>query len=100
MRAVEQLNMYPSFLLSDFRLELPEADIPQIAMVKGDQKSLSIASASILAKTARDTVMQSLDAQYAQYQLANHKGYGTLLHRKKIQELGYSPIHRKTFKIK
>lgn len=100
MRALEGLSIYPNFLLTDFRLELPELDIPQTAIVKGDQKSLSIASASILAKTARDEMMLKLDQEYARYEFANHKGYGTLLHRNKIKQFGHSPIHRKTFKIK
>lgn len=100
MRAIEKLSIFPNFLLTDFRLELPELDIPQTAIVKGDQKSLSIASASILAKTARDEMMSDLDKQYSDYEFAKHKGYGTLLHRMKIKQLGHSPIHRKTFKLK
>ena len=99
-RALEMLCCFPDFLLTDFRLELPELDIPQAALVKGDQRSLSIAAASILAKTARDEFMCGLDPQYPQYEFARHKGYGTLFHRRKIEMLGYSPIHRKTFKIK
>lgn len=99
-RALEQLTIIPNYLLTDFRLELPESEFPQTAIVKGDQKSLSIASASILAKTARDEVMCELDKEYPQYHFAIHKGYGTLAHRMKIKQLGPSPIHRKTFKIK
>ncbi len=99
-RALENLSIFPNFLLTDFRLELPELDIPQTAIVKGDQKSLSIASASILAKTARDEMISNLDSQYAGYNFTSHKGYGTLAHRKKIKQLGHSPVHRKTFKIK
>ncbi|MBL8050143.1 MAG: ribonuclease HII [Anaerolineales bacterium] len=99
-RAIEALHFIPDFLLTDFRLELPELDIPQTAIVKGDQKSLSIASASILAKTARDEIMCQLDSLYPKYHFANHKGYGTLAHRTKIKKFGYSPLHRKTFKLK
>jgi ribonuclease HII len=99
-RALESLPVFPGYLLTDFRLELPELDIPQTAIVKGDQRSLSIACASILAKTARDEFMRELDAQFPEYNFSNHKGYGTLLHRKKIEQFGRSPIHRKTFKIK
>lgn len=99
-RALENLSISPHFLLTDFRLELPESEIPQTAIVKGDQKSLSIASASILAKTARDEMMCELDKEYPQYHFEIHKGYGTLTHRTKIKQLGYSPIHRKTFKLK
>jgi len=100
LRALEALHFIPDFLLTDFRLELPELDIPQTAIVKGDQKSLSIASASILAKIARDEMMCKLDVQYPKYHFVNHKGYGTLSHRTKIKKLGHSPVHRKTFKIK
>lgn len=100
MRALGKLSIFPNYLLTDFRLELPELDISQTAIVRGDQKSLSIASASILAKTTRDEMMRELDEQYPQYHFSNHKGYGTLLHRTKIKQIGYSAIHRKTFKLK
>jgi ribonuclease HII len=99
-RALEMLPLFPDFLLTDFRLELPELDLPQAALVKGDQRSLSIAAASILAKTARDELMCEFDSQYPEYNFPRHKGYGTFLHRNKITALGISPIHRKTFKIK
>ena len=99
-RALEMLNCFPDFLLTDFRLELPELDIPQAALVKGDQRSLSIAAASILAKTARDDLMRQLDLNHPEYGFSKHKGYGTTFHCQKIRTLGYSPIHRKTFKIK
>ena len=99
-RALEALSIFPDFLLTDFRLELPELDVSQAALVKGDQRSLSIASASILAKTARDELMMKLDSQYPEYGFAKHKGYGTLHHRRKILKFGFSPIHRKTFQIK
>jgi ribonuclease HII len=100
MRAVEMLPLMPQFLLTDFRLELPQLDIPQTAIVKGDQLSLSIACASILAKTARDEVMYTLDEQYPDYGFIRHKGYGTGIHRERIEAFGYSPIHRRTFKTK
>lgn len=99
-RAVEALAIFPEFLLTDFRLELPELDLPQAALVKGDQRSLSIACASILAKTARDALMTGLDAQYPQYGFARHKGYGTLSHCRAIAQSGYSQLHRRTFEIK
>lgn len=99
-RALEMLPIFPDYLLTDFRLELPEMDISQSAIVKGDQKSLSIACASILAKTARDELMMELDAQYPDYGFARHKGYGTLMHRRKIHHAGHSTVHRKTFQIK
>jgi ribonuclease HII len=99
-RAIEAMSIFPAFLLTDFRLELPELGLPQAALVRGDQRSLSIAVASILAKTARDELMIGLDAQYPSYGFARHKGYGSLAHRKAIAEFGFSPVHRKTFHIK
>lgn len=99
-RAIEMLTTFPNYLLTDFRLELPELDISQTALVKGDQRSLSIASASILAKTARDEKMTEIDSTYPAYGFSQHKGYGTSLHCKHIFQMGHSPIHRKTFQIK
>lgn len=99
-RALETIPFIPHFLLTDFRLELPELDIPQTALVKGDQRSLSIASASILAKTARDEFMIELDNQYPEYGFSRHKGYGTRQHSGRIAQLGHSPVHRKTFRLK
>lgn len=99
-RALTALTIFPDYLLTDFRLELPELDLPQSAIVKGDQRSLSIAAASVLAKTSRDDLMRELDVQYPGYGLGKHKGYGTQVHRTAILRLSYSPIHRKTFKTK
>ena len=99
-RALEALHIFPQFLLTDFRLELPELDLPQTAIVKGDARSLSIACASILAKTARDTLMLELGNEFPEYKFASHKGYGTALHRQTILKHGHSPVHRKTFQIK
>lgn len=100
LRALEAISLIPDYLLTDFRLELPELDISQTALVKGDALCLSIASASVLAKTARDALMRELDAQYPGYQLGKHKGYGTQAHRLALKRLGYSSIHRKTFVVK
>ncbi len=100
LRALESMPLIPDYLLTDFRLELPELDISQTALVRGDQRSLSIAAASILAKTARDEFMCGLDSEYPDYGLARHKGYGTRSHCQRIAEIGYSPIHRKTFTLK
>jgi len=99
-RALAGLNLFPEFLLTDFRLELPEFDIPQTSLVKGDVLSLSIASASVLAKTTRDALMCELDKQYPGYGLEKNKGYGTQAHRSAMMRLGYSPVHRKTFSFK
>ena len=100
VRALEGLSLTPQYLLTDFRLELPHLEIPQTSLVKGDALCLSIAAASILAKTARDALMRELDSQYPNYGLGQHKGYGTLTHRLAMKRLGLSPIHRKTFQIK
>jgi ribonuclease HII len=100
MRALEKLPLLPDYLLLDFRIELPESPLPQTAIVKGDQISLSVASASVLAKTGRDALMRGMDAQYPGYGLEQNKGYGTQTHRSAMSRLGYSPIHRKSFSLK
>ena len=97
-RALEALALVPNHLLTDFRLN-PDTEIPLTSLVKGDQKSLTIASASVLAKTARDALMCELDAQFPDYGFTRHKGYGTLSHRMAIEKFGHSPIHRKTFQF-
>ncbi|MBN2547522.1 MAG: ribonuclease HII [Anaerolineales bacterium] len=98
-RALVGLPLSPQHLLLDY-LELPGCMLPQTALVKGDARCLSIAGASILAKTARDEVMRQLDKYYPGYGLAVHKGYGTLAHRKAIAIMGLSPIHRVSFRSK
>ena len=100
LRALQGLSILPQYLLTDFRLELPELDISQTALVKGDARCLSIAAASVLAKTARDQVMCELDLHYRGYGLRKHKGYGTLAHRSALRRLGISPIHRRSFQVK
>jgi ribonuclease HII len=100
LRAVQELSMWPEYLLTDFRLELPQLDIWQTSLVKGDALCLSIAAASVLAKTARDACMREMDAQAPGYGLGKHKGYGTQAHRLALRELGYSPVHRRTFVLK
>jgi ribonuclease HII len=100
LRALDQLFVFPEYLLTDFRLELPELDVPQTALVKGDARCLSIAAASVLAKTARDALMREMDSQVPGYGLGRHKGYGTRAHILALQSRGYSPVHRKTFVVK
>ncbi len=100
LRALEGLSLSPQYLLTDFRLELPQLDISQTALVKGDALCLSIAAASVLAKTARDELMCELDLHYQGYGLGKHKGYGTQAHRSALERLGFSPIHRRTFQVK
>jgi ribonuclease HII len=99
-RVLENLTLLPEYLLLDFRISLPESPLPQTALVKGDQISLSIAAASVLAKTTRDTLMCEFDAQYPGYGLEQNKGYGTQAHRSAMMRLGYSSVHRKSFVLK
>src|SRR5687767_4013043 len=100
LRALQKLSIFPQYLLTDFRLELPQLDISQTALVKGDMHCLSIAAASVLAKTVRDAYMRKLDWQYQGYGLGKHKGYGTQAHRLALKRLGVSPVHRKSFQVK
>ena len=100
IRALHQFTITPQYLLTDFRLELPQIDIPQTTIIKGDAYCLSIACASILAKTERDALMRELDSRYPGYGLGKHKGYGTQAHRSALKRLGSSDIHRKSFNIK
>lgn len=100
LRALDGLSLSPQYLLTDFRLELPQLDISQTALVKGDALCLSIAAASVLAKTARDELMYELDLCYQGYGLGKHKGYGTQSHRSALERLGFSAIHRKSFHVR
>lgn len=100
LRALNNLSLPPQYLLTDFRLELPQLDLSQTALVKGDRLCLSIAAASVLAKTGRDELMRELDLHYQGYELGKHKGYGTQAHRLALERLGISPIHRKSFQFK
>jgi ribonuclease HII len=100
MRALEGLTIQPHFLLMDFRLDLPECELPQSSVVRGDARCLSIAAASVLAKTTRDALMCEYGNRYQGYSLDQNKGYGTLAHRSALKRLGYSPIHRKSFFLK
>jgi ribonuclease HII len=97
-RAIEALKPAPDHLLLDY-LFLPEVSISQTALIKGDRRSLSIAAASVLAKTSRDAVLRELELTYPGYGFASHKGYGTLAHREALNELGVSPVHRLSFAL-
>jgi ribonuclease HII len=100
IRALHQFSLSPEYLLTDFRLELPQLEISQTSLVKGDARCLSIACASILAKTERDALMRELDLRHPGYGLGKHKGYGTQAHRSALKRLGSSEIHRKSFHVK
>ena len=95
-RALAVLAETPDHLLFDF-IALPESCLPQTSLVKGDARSLSIAAASILAKTGRDALMVELDRRYPGYGFAIHKGYGTRQHLAALTNLGPSAIHRLSF---
>lgn len=95
-RAVEQLDLPIEHLLLDY-LFLPDVRIPQTNLIKGDERSMSIAGASVLAKTARDKVLVQLDSEYPGYHFAAHKGYATAQHLAALDRLGPCPVHRKSF---
>lgn len=95
-KAIEGLTVKPDLLLNDAVI-IPQVEIPQVKIIKGDAKSVSIAAASILAKVTRDHMMQEYDKLYPEYGFAKHKGYGTAAHIAAIREYGPCPIHRTTF---
>ncbi len=95
-RAVDSLALMPQYLLID-AFPLPDIEIPQKAIVKGDALSLSIAAASIVAKVTRDRIMAEFDREYPQYGFAGHKGYGSAEHIRQIETHGPCPIHRYSF---
>ena len=92
------LTISPDYLLTDALL-FRDVELPQTSLIKGDQRSLSIAAASVLAKTARDSVMRDLDAKYPGYGFSRHKGYGTRLHRQALTSRGPCLEHRVSFAI-
>ncbi len=96
-KAIAALSCLPDFLLIDglFTLNLP---LPQKAIVKGDQKCLSVAAASIVAKVTRDRIMIAYHREYPEYNFARHKGYGTKEHFEAIEKYGRCPLHRRTFR--
>lgn len=94
--AVDSLDIKPDVLLND-AVTIPDIDILQVPIIKGDAKSVSIAAASILAKVTRDHMMAEYDEMFPGYGFAKHKGYGTAAHIQAIKELGPCPIHRRTF---
>ena len=91
-----KLGKKPDLLLND-AVTIPEVDIPQVPIIKGDAKSISIAAASIVAKVTRDHLMIEYDQVLPGYDFAKNKGYGTKAHIAGLKELGVTPIHRKTF---
>ncbi|MBR5430375.1 MAG: ribonuclease HII [Firmicutes bacterium] len=96
-QAVAALEPPAAYLLVD-GTELDGVELPQQGLIKGDARSVSIAAASVLAKTARDRLMIALDSEYPGYGFARHKGYPTAEHKEALRRLGPCPIHRLTFK--
>ena len=96
-RAVQALAIHPASLLIDGKFTI-DMDLPQEALIKGEDKSASIAAASIVAKVSRDRIMADLDRQYPLYLFGKHKGYPTKLHKALVAQHGPCPIHRRTFK--
>lgn len=94
--AVHNLGITPDILLND-AVTIPQLDIPQEPIVKGDARSISIGAASIIAKVTRDRLMVQFDQAYPGYGFAAHKGYGTKAHIAALRRLGPCEIHRKTF---
>lgn len=98
-RAVEQLKVKPEHLLIDGNRFTPYPNIAHTTVIKGDGKYLSIAAASILAKTYRDDYMDELASTYPAYRWTENKGYPTKAHRLAIREVGITPYHRKSFTL-
>ncbi len=96
-RAFTQITSPPDYLLLD-ALHLPTVSVHQRSVIKGDQLSISIAAASILAKVSRDRIMATYHAQYPDYQFDLHKGYPTPEHLKRLRQFGPCPGHRRSFR--
>ena len=98
-RSVAQLKIRPELLLIDGNLFKPYEDIPFECIIKGDGKFMSIAAASILAKTYRDEYMERIGLEYPVYQWGKNKGYPTKAHREAIRQHGATPFHRRSFRL-
>lgn len=98
-RALDQLAVRPEAVIVDGNRFKPYGNVPFSTIVKGDGKYLSIAAASILAKTYRDDYMGKLDEEYPQYDWKSNKGYPTKKHRDAIRKFGTTPYHRRTFNL-
>lgn len=96
--AVEGLRLKPDMILVDGSFEIPDLEIPQRAIIGGDDKEPAISAASILAKTFRDEMMREIDIRYPGYGFARHKGYPTRDHIARLWRLGPCPVHRRSFR--
>ena len=95
-QAIAQLSPQPDLLLND-AVTIPKVTIPQVPIIKGDAKSISIGAASIIAKVTRDRMMVYYDSIYPEYGFASNKGYGSAEHIAALKKYGPTPIHRRTF---
>ncbi len=95
-QSIEKMEPKPTLLLND-AVKLPHISIPQVPIIKGDAKSISIAAASIVAKVTRDRLMVKYDEIYPEYGFASNKGYGSASHIEAIKKYGPTPIHRRSF---
>ena len=98
-RALDQLSVHPEHIIVDGNRFKPYKNIPYTTVVKGDGKYLSIAAASVLAKTYRDDFMLALHEEYPEYGWNQNKGYPTSIHRNAIKKYGITPFHRKSFRL-
>ena len=94
--AIGQLSVQPQVLLND-AVRIPGVEIPQVPIIKGDARSVSIAAASIVAKVTRDRLMVEYDQILPEYDFASNKGYGSQAHIEALKRVGPSPIHRRSF---
>jgi len=98
-RALDMLHMPPGFILIDGNRFKKYREVPHECIVKGDGKYYSIAAASILAKTYRDDFMHNIAGLHPEYEWASNKGYPTIKHRNAVLKFGFSPYHRRTFRV-
>jgi len=98
-KALDMLGVKPGFLIIDGNKFIPYPNVPHSCIVKGDGKYLSIAAASILAKTYRDEYMENIANDYPEYDWMQNKGYPAIKHRQAVLKLGLTPHHRKTFRV-
>ena len=98
-RAIAQLSPQPEFIIVDGNKFKPYKETPHQTIIKGDAKFMSIAAASVLAKTYRDDYMEKLHQEFPQYNWQKNKGYPTKEHRNAIRQFGITPYHRTTFKL-
>lgn len=98
-RALDQLHLRPQFLIIDGNRFHKYQNLPHACIVQGDGKYFSIAAASILAKTYRDDYMKHIANEHPEYDWHSNKGYPTIKHRNMVLKLGYTPYHRRTFRV-